>query len=318
MTKLLKLSDLAFVSYPTVPLRWLFAVARLQGVLRQKTNKRLSRTVRDNLTSLIPGLSDAELGTRTRRFFEYSRLGDLLFLLAPRMSDQTLSELCPIYGLDQLDRYRASGRGAILLASHLNCRAMSLLVVMLRRRGYDLRMAVPNETDPWAPTAFRTLLNRWIGLRTYFEHMGGFHSQFNIRPIARALADGAIVMQSGDGWHSARFAEVDFLNRRLPFTTGMIRVAQLTGVPVVPIFIAGTPPDSLRFVIEEPFAVGKADAVETKVAAYAKRLEHYLLEQPECWALLEIPDLLQTWANWPKRSLQERHRLSSTPVERRA
>jgi lauroyl/myristoyl acyltransferase len=309
MTKLVKPSDLAFVGYPIVQLRWFFAVARLQGVVRQKTNKRLSLAVRNNLASLISELSDSELDIRTRRFFEYSRLGDLLFLLAPKMSDQTLSELCPIYGLDHLDRCRASGQGVILLASHLNCRAMSLLVVMLKRRGYDLRMAVPNETDPWAPTAFRTLINRRSGLRTYFEHMGGFHSQFNIRPIVEALADGAIVMQTGDGWHSAGFVEVDFLNHRLPFTTGMSRVAQLKGVPIVPVFIAGTPPDSLRFVFEEFFAVGKTEAVEIKVAAYAKRLEHYVLEHPECWALLETPDLFQTWSNWPKRSLQERHRM---------
>ena len=109
MTKLLKLSDLAFVSYPTLPLRWFFAVARWQGVLRQKTNKRLSLAVRRNLSNLIPGLSDTELDIRTRRFFEYSRLGDLLFLLAAKMSDQTLLELCPIYGLDRLERCRASG-----------------------------------------------------------------------------------------------------------------------------------------------------------------------------------------------------------------
>jgi lauroyl/myristoyl acyltransferase len=116
-------------------------------------------------------------------------------------------------------------------------------------------------------------------------------------------------MQTGDGWHSAGFVEVDFMDCRLPFTTGMIRVAQVTGVPVVPLFIAGTPPDSLKFVVEESFTVGKTDAVETKVAAYARRLEHYLLEHPECWALLDIPDLLQTWSNWPNRSLEERHRL---------
>ena len=309
MTKLLKLSDLAFVSYPTLPLRWFFAVARWQGALRQKTNKRLALAVRRNLASLIPGLSDTELDIRTRRFFEYSRLGDLLFLLAAKMSDQTLLELCPIYGLDRLERCRASGRGVVVLASHLNCRAMSLLALMLRRRGYDVRVALPNETDPWPATVFRSWLNRLNGLPAFFEQIGGFYSKFNIRPIAQALAEGAIVMQTGDGWHSAGFAEVDFLDRRLPFTTGMIRVAQVTGVPVVPLFIAGTPPDSLRFVVEEPFTVGKTDAVKSKVAAYAKRLEHYLLEHPECWALLDIPDLLQTWSNWPNQSLEERHRL---------
>ena len=307
MTKFLHLSDVAFASYPVVPLRWFFAVARLQGVVRQKTNKRLSLTVRNNLASLKPGLSDTELDTRTRRFFEYARLRELLFLLVPKMADQTLSQLCPVEGLDQLDRCRASGRGAILLASHLNSRANFLMVVMLKRRGYDIRVALPVEEDPWAPSAFRSLINRRSGIRSYFECIGAFYSQFNIRPIARALTEGAIIVQTGDGWHSAGFAEVDFLNRRLPFTTGMMRVAQLTGVPIVPIFASGTPPDLLKFVIEEPFHVERSEPVEAKVATYAKRLEYYVLEHPECWEHLEIPDLLQSWSNWSKRPLHERY-----------
>jgi lauroyl/myristoyl acyltransferase len=307
MTKLLTLSDVAFVSYPVVPLRWLCAVARLQGAVRYLTNPRLSRTVRNNLASLNLGLPDSELDKRTCRFFEYSRLRELLFLLAPKMTDQTLSELCPVDGLHHLDRCRASGRGVILLASHLNSRAVLLLAVMLKRRGYDIRVALPVEKDPWTPSAFRNFINRRSAIRTYFNSIGAFYSQFNIRPMARAFAEGAIVMQTGDGWHSAGSVEVDFLNRRLPFTTGMIRVAQLTGVPVVPIFARGTPPASLKFVMEEPFQVEKTEPVETKIAAYAKRLEHYVLEHPECWEYLEIPDLLQTWSNWSKQSLQERY-----------
>jgi lauroyl/myristoyl acyltransferase len=305
--RLLNISDLAFVSYPILPLGFFFAIARVQGVGQYLTNKRLSEMVRENLVSLKPGLPDTELNRRTRRYFEYSRLRELLFLLAPKMSDETLSQLCPVDGLDHLDRCRASSQGVILLASHLNSRALFLLVMMLRRRRYDIRVAVPVEEDPWTPTAFRSLINRRSGIRPHLECIGAFYSQFNIRPIARALTEGAIIIQTGDGWHSAGFVEVDFLNRRLPFTTGMMRVAQLTGVPIVPIFASGTPPDLLKFVIEEPFHVERTEPVETKVAAYAKRLEYYVLEHPECWEHLEIPDLLQSWSNWSKRPLHERY-----------
>ena len=303
------LSDLTYVSYPLVPLRWLCAFARLHGTLEYLKNKRLAGVVRNNLAGANARLSDAELRAMTRRFFEYSSLRNLLLILAPKLTDDKMLQLFTVDGLDRLDRAIAAGKGVILLASHLNSVSVFMLVIMLRRRGYDIRVAFIVERDNWSSSRFRSLLNRMTGDRTHFEHMGAFFCQLNIRPIARALSQGAAVVQTGDGWHSAGFVEVDFLNRRLPFTTGMLRVAQETGATVVPIFTEGVPPDRLRFKIEEPFSVPKNEPVDASVEAFAKRLEHYLIENLECWEHWRVPDALETLASVPKQTLEKRYRI---------
>ncbi len=305
---LITLSDLTYVSYPFVPLRWLCAFARLHGTVQYLTNKRAAAVVRNNLASANERLSGGELQAMTRRFFEYSSLRNLLFMLSPKLTDDKMLQIFTVDGLDRLDRAIAAGKGVILLASHLNSLSVFMLVIMLRRRGYDIRVAFIVEQDNWSSSRFRSLLNRMTRDRTYFEHMGAFFCQLNIRPMVRALSQGAVVVQTGDGWHSAGFVEVDFLNRRLPFTTGMLRVAQETGATVVPIFTEGAPPDRLRFKIEEPFSVPKSEPVDASVTAFAKRLEHYLIQNLECWEHWRVPDALQTLASVPKQTLENRYK----------
>lgn len=308
-TPLVTLSDLTYVSYPFVPLRWLCALARFHGTVQYRTNKRSTAAVRDNLASANGKLSDAELEAMTRRFFEYSSLRNLLLLLSPKLTDDKMLELFTVDGLDRLDRALAAGKGVVLLASHLNSVSVFMLVIMLRRRGYDIRVAFTVERDSWSSSRFRSLLNKVTGDRTYFDHIGAFYCQLNIRPIVRALSQGAAVLQTGDGWHSAGFVEVDFLNRRLPFTTGMLRVAQETGATVVPIFTEGSPPDRLKFKIEEPFSVPRNEPVDASVTAFARRLEHYLTENLECWEHWRVPDALETLASVPKQTLEKRYKI---------
>jgi len=305
---LVTFGDLTYVSYPVVPLRWLCAIARLQGSVRYLMDKRSASAVRNNLAGVKGKSSDEELQAMTRRFFEYESLRNSLFILSPKLTDEKLLQLFSVDGIERLDKAIAAGKGVILLASHLNPMSTFMLVMLLRRRGYDIRVAFTEDHDHWSSSRFRRLLRRITGDRSYFEHVGGFQCQLNIRPIVRVLTQGAVVAQTGDGWHSAGYVDVDFLNRRLPFTTGMVRIAQETGAMIVPVFAAGAPPDQLRFMIEEPYSVPKGEPVDACVAAYAKRLEHYLMERPECWAYWFVPDALEKLAGVRNQTLENRYK----------
>jgi KDO2-lipid IV(A) lauroyltransferase len=257
--------------------------------------------------------SAAEIDLLTRRFFEYRRLRGMLRALAPRLTTAEMDELLPFEGLEHLDRALEQGRGAILLGSHLNSLCMFNAIVLLRERGYDIGVALPEEEDPWAPSLLQKAAARLTGTKTLRELTGAFYAQFNIRPIVRHLGASGIVAQTGDGLHSARFVEVDFLGRRIPFPTGMTSVAQLTGAPIVPIFQVGSPPDDLRIVIEEPWTVERgenaAGALTDAVATFARRLEFHLLDNVACWEHWLIEDTLATMASWPQRPLEERYKV---------
>jgi KDO2-lipid IV(A) lauroyltransferase len=312
LSKLVDASDAAYVLHSFVPLNWMCSAARWHGRLNYLSQSERRRAVRQNLAS-VPGItsSPAEIDSLTRRLFEYKRVRGLLLAITPRLTADELAKLLPIEGLEHLDEALRRRQGVILLGSHLNSVVLFLAVVTLRQRGYDVRVAMPEPGEPWAPTKVGRKLDRLFNTKRLNELMSAFYAQFNIRPIVRSLAENAIVAQTGDGLHSARFVEVEFLGRSLPFPTGMASIAQATGAVVVPIFQVGAPPSELRIVIEEPWTVertGNADeALRQKVAAYAKRLEHHLLQNVPCWEHWLIPDTLATIAAWPQKSLKERY-----------
>lgn len=313
MSKLVGSEDAAYVLYSALPLHRLFALARLHGRLAHRTRHRQRRAVRRNLETVFGAeRSPGELDALTRAFFEQRAARGLLLALATRLSSSEMTRLFPIEGLEHLDEAVRQQRGVILLGSHLNSIVMFNAIVLLRERGYDIGVALPEEGDPWAPSRLGKVLARSFGTRPLRELLNAFYAQFNIRPIVRALAAGTIVAQTGDGLHSARFVEVDFLGRRAPFPTGMMRVAQAAGAVVVPVFQVGEAPDRLRIVLEEPLTVerdGGEASMTTAVASFAGLLERHLRTSIPSWEHWLIEDTLGTMASWRQRSLQERYRV---------
>jgi KDO2-lipid IV(A) lauroyltransferase len=306
-------ADVAYLAAPFLPMSWMYAVARAQGRLQHLLRRRERETLRANFSRYFGhGRSPAEIDRMARRFFEYEQVRRVQLAVAPRLSLAQLSGMFPLEGLEHLDQAVARKKGAFLLGCHLNSISMFITIMMLRDRGYDIQVAMPQPDDPWVSSRLRRAFDRLSGGRSLAERLGAFYCQFNIRPIVRRLALNVIVSQTGDGWHSARFVRVPFLGRELPFTTGVMSVAQMTGAMVVPMFEVGAPP-RMRFVAEEPFLVDKGPdaeaAVRKAVAAYVKRLEHHLLQNIECWQHWRVENTLETMAGWPERPLDQRYHM---------
>lgn len=311
MRKLAEPTDAAYLLYSFLPLQALFALGRVHGRLTHLVARGQRATVRANLAAAVDSTgSAADVDALTRCFFEYKAGRSLLLGLATRLTDAELERLLPIDGLEHLDAALEQGKGVILLGSHLNSLSMFNAIIMLRRRGYDIGVALPEADDPWAPSRARSFLAKRFGTRSMYESTGAFFAQFNIRPIVRQLAANRIVAQTGDGLHSARFVDVPFLGQQLPFPTGMAAIAQLTGAVVVPMFQVGAPPDRLRIVFEEPRTIeAGAEPLRAAVADYASLLERHLRENLACWEHWLIADTLATIESWPRRPLEERYKV---------
>ena len=313
-SEIFSLADIAYLLYPIVPLKWMYPLARLQGRLMYFVRRQEWSAVNNNfVVNFGETKSQQEIDLMTRQFFEYGQLRRLLFLLFPKMTPAQRNKIIPIEGLEYLDDALSQNKGVILLGSHLNSILMFAAIIMLRDRGYDVRVAVPTKTELYAPTLLRLLINRLSGQSTMMEHLGAFYAQFNVRPIVQCLAVNKIVAQTGDGWHSARFEEVEFLGRSLPFTTGVMSISQMTGAIIVPFFTVGEPPESVRCIIEKPFTVEKSEQsgsdLHKKMVAYVERLEHHLLENIPCWEHWLIDNTLDTMASWLDKPLGERYEI---------
>jgi lauroyl/myristoyl acyltransferase len=309
---LASLGDLAYLIYPLVPTRWLFALARLRGRAQYRRGGPVCEAVRANIADILgAGAGAGEAERHTREFFENQQLQNLLVMLAPRMSDETLARVMPIEGLDRLDRAYAQKKGVVFLGSHLNSVMLFVAVVLLRRKGYDIRIAMPTMKDPWLQTQVRMLADRLAGRGSLREQLGAFFAQFNIRPIVERFAQNTAVGMTGDGWHSASFVEVEFMGRRVPFTTGAMGMARSTGAVIVPAFMVGRPPFGVRMLIEEPFTVPKTGQpkhdVQERVQRYAGLLEKHIRADLAGWQHLTVPHLFETMTTWTQRSLSDRY-----------
>lgn len=301
-------ADVAVLANRILPLTVLSRVAGWHGRFLHRVHPRQAAAIQANLE---PFAGPGERADRlARRFQEEQQIRLLLLLVAPRLTTDELRALLPIQGIERLEHVFAGGRGkgGLLLLSHVHSMGGLLVVILLRRLGFDVGVALPSTRDTWEATRARRFVTKLLGPEaTIIESLGGFPCQFNVRPIVRKLQAGTIVAQTGDGWHSASFVDAPFLGRILPFPTGVMSIARLTGVPVIPLFAAG-PASRMEFVVEEPFHVGRSDGdLEGAVRRYAARLDQQVRAWPAAWEHWAIPNTLDTLAGWRDRPLQERY-----------
>ena len=266
----------------------MFRFARLQGRLKYVVRRKERAVVRANLLGVLGGTnSEKEVEWLTQQVFEQKQLRGLLLYVFPKLTRSQLDKLLPIDGLEHLDRALSQRKGVVLLGSHLNSIMTLLTKDYLRTRGYDVRIAFPTQSLPYAPTLFRRMLDKLSPKGNKTNQGGAFFAQFNIRPIVRSLGENAAVVLIGDGWHSAGFVKVKFLDHRVYFTTGAMSIARMTGSPVVPLFVAGSPPDRMKIIFEEPIPIQNSDDatrdLEIMVVKYVQRLEYHLLRNIPCW-----------------------------------
>lgn len=304
----LGIEDAASLAHLVLSINTLCRLATWRGQVIHRLNLAHAEALRANLEPFAPPGESG--GSLARQFLAGQQIRRLLLAIAPRLTTPELRALVPIRGLEWLEQHRAegTGRGAILLVSHVHSVGGLLAVTLLRRIGYDVRVALPPAGDAWAVTRAGRMIDGLLGQKpTITEALGGFTCQFNVRPIVRHLEAGTIVAQTGDGWHSAGFVDAQFLGRTLPFPTGVLSVARLTGVPVLPLFAAG-PARRMEFEIEAPFHVGRGDGeLEEAVQRYAARLDRQVRAWPAAWEHWAIPNTLDTLAGWRDRPLHERY-----------
>lgn len=308
---LLSAGDLAYLAYPVVPLPILRSAARARGLIGGWLRTRAWRVARDNIRAVL-GDSAGPPEQLARRFLVNQQLQKLLVMLAPKLRPDDLERALPMAGLEHLDRALAGGTGAVILASHLNSVSMFVAAIVLRRRGYDVGIALPAPT-PWGKTHLRAAYDRVRGIAPLKRLMGGFYAQFNVRPLLARLRRNTAIVMIGDGWHAAAFVDVDFLGLRLPFPTGPMSVARAAGAPVVPAFAVGEPATGLRFMLRAPLVVPRTSHagqdVTGAIAAWARQLEAEVLAYPASWQHWEAEDMLGTVRALRRQLLADRYRL---------
>jgi len=168
---------------------------------------------------------------------------------------------------ERVERLLAARRGAIFATAHTaGWEAMGPLLA----RGHDLRVMIVmrRERDNAACELYDSLREAQGGLR--IVHVGG--DPLASLPLLRQLREGGVVALQIDRVPAGMSARaVTLFGRPGVIPEGPLRLAQLTGVPVVPVFSARTGHGRYVIHVGEPVTIARR-AADHALDAAAQRL----------------------------------------------
>jgi KDO2-lipid IV(A) lauroyltransferase len=151
--------------------------------------------------------------------------------------DRRIKTLFSVTGRDELDAALGQGKGVILLSSHFG--GHLLPAHWLFRQGYTLRfyMERPRHVSRYLTQQFAT--DGPLGQDKLFISRKGdpAGSAGSIFRATKVLQAGMMIYLAGDvRWTGPNTQVARFLGQRYHFSATWVRLAALTGAPVVPVF----------------------------------------------------------------------------------
>ncbi|MBI5192034.1 MAG: oligosaccharide flippase family protein [Nitrospirae bacterium] len=253
-------------------------------------------------------VNDVIIANLTTRYIHLVEL-----FLAGRVSadniDVRVSSIC---GLEHLDSAIKLNKGVILLSFHLGSYGIPLAA--LGYKGYSLFQHIVDWQDTPlitpdilkykdntfyqqnAPSDFYpgryigTIEKSILGIKkrchSFLPVKMLYHKEKHYaRNLLRCLGENSILSIMGDGSKGSRFTNVDFLGKKISFSTGPASLAAITGAAILPVFTIRENDRRHKVIIHSPIFVKRkdSDSIEDAVAAYTALLENYVMEYPGHW-----------------------------------
>ena len=272
--------------FPVSFLCWLAdRVSPLYGRLRTDIAVPVSRRMENCLANHENPTSPGEM---SRSFLSRDLRKQIDDLIIRRLSQERMDTRANIQGIQFLDEVLAEGKGAIVISGHFH--ANRLAKYYLRRKGYSL-MSIRNHV-PTGPSmgkfgnrfvapAYGRFLDAIVEDEIYLQDAG-----LGAGMLRRLRENGIVNIHIDSGMPMSN--EVTFLqclNETRRFPTGFLKLAELTGTPLVPMLCLG---NSSGFEIRfgPPIRYTDKSAPEVfrdRLVSLCGILESWVRSHPEEW-----------------------------------
>jgi predicted LPLAT superfamily acyltransferase len=225
----------------------------------------------------------ADISTRRRGYLRELKL-QILGLSGPWRSWRPAIRL---NGIVHLRRSLEDGRGAILWVTD-SVFATLIVKMALHNAGYQA-CQLTRLGHGFSPSSFgmRFLNPLWTKVEDRFiaeriQIVGESAAEAIATLRARLAANEIVLIEVGPQAH--KFAEVPFFHAQLQLPTGPIRLASTTGAALFSVFAVTKNSGSFEVSIHEPlYPTNGQTSAESIAAAYAKRLQPFVLKYPDQW-----------------------------------
>lgn len=276
------------------PLFWLAANAPglARGLLpaASRATPTISRQVRIHTRRNAQRIFGRPLSPAEQRAFTRGVVSSFCeFILdVGRSSRETVEEILGrvdrVEGVDAYQSVRATGRGAVLVTAHMGSFEAGLAVLAT----VEPRIHVVYKRD--ATGAFESMR------RALRERLGVIEAPIDLgMPTWIALrqsllSNEVVVMQADRAMPGQKSAVVPFLHGHLRVPTGAVRLAMLTGSPIVPVFAVRTSPGRFAVHLLPAIEPGRSDeapeASDSALRSVCTAIESMVARFPTQWLTL--------------------------------
>ena len=214
-----------------LPFRIIVTIGQAMGLLLYRISSSRLQVARKNIELCFPTLSVTEQSNLVKQHFISLGIGFFEVGMARWKSNQSLKKIIEIKGIEHLIRAVKKNRGVILMSAHFTMLEISALIG---------RNEIVQEDLPPMVGMFRlgknSIINQFFR-NTRLRSTESLVTKFEVKDLIRALKDKKLVWYASDQSFTGKNAiSVNFFKHPAMTNPGIIRIAKITGSPVLPYF----------------------------------------------------------------------------------
>jgi KDO2-lipid IV(A) lauroyltransferase len=191
-----------------------------------------------------------------------------------------LERIESIEGHENYQTARAAHKGAIVVTAHLGSFEVGIAALL----EHEKNIHVVFRRDAYGLfERTRSDLRRQLGVNEVCVD-DGLGTWIELRD---ALTSDHVVLVQGDRvMPGQKGTRMPFMGGHMVLPTGPVKLALVSGAPIVPIFSIRTPNGKIRLFVKEPIWVQNPDQIDEAIARLAEILAAYLRRYPDQWLMI--------------------------------